>query len=121
MTEPKHFGVEIERGVTIMRLKDPKLQDMVVVSELHDELLEYLEEHHPRNLIVDYTSVTRCSSTVINSMLLARKRLKSKQGVVRLCCMRKQVRDAFRVLRLDGTLFDIHDSLAEALEAFARA
>ncbi len=39
-------------------------------------------------------------------------------GVVRLCSMHNQVRQAFRVLRLDGTLFEIYESLPEALSAF---
>jgi len=115
MVQCKRFEVERDGDVTIVRLSDPKLQEIIVISELHDELLEYLEEHQPRKLLIDFAMVTQCSSAVINSMLLARKRMKAYGGMIQLCSMHEPVREAFRMLCLDGTLFQIHDSLPEAL------
>ena len=111
--------MDLDGEVTVLRLKDPRLHEMILISELHDELLQYIEENQPQKLLVDFAMVTQCSSAVINSMLLARKRLMAYGAGMRLCSMHKQVREAFRVLRLDGTLFDIHESLPEGLEAFA--
>ena len=82
-------------------------------------MLQFIEENQPRKLLVDFAMVTHCSSAVINSMLLARKRLMAYGAVVRLCSMHKQVREAFSILRLDGTLFEIYESLPEAIEAIA--
>ena len=120
MTREKRFAVDVDGDVTVVRLNDPKLQEMILITELHDEFLAFLEQHQPHKLVVDFAQVTQCSSAVINSMLLARKRLAAHGGRVRLCTMHKQVREAFRVLRLDGTLFEIFDTLPKALHAFER-
>ncbi len=117
MVQHKHFDVETDQDVTIVRLSDPKLHDMILITELHDELLEYVEQQRPRKLLIDFTCVTQCSSAVINSVLLTRKRLMSYQGVMQLCSMHPQVRQAFRILKLDGTLFQIHEALPDALRA----
>lgn len=121
MAREKRFEVEVDGDVTIVRLNDPKLQEMMLITELHDEFLAFLEQQQPRRLLVDFAQVTQCSSAVINSMLLARKRLAAHGGVMRLCTMHKQVREAFRVLRLDGTLFEIYDTLPQALRTFEHA
>ncbi len=121
MITSERFDVELDDDVTVVRLSDPKLYEMILITELHDDLLEYIEQHQPRKLLVDFAMVTQCSSAVINCMLLARKRLMSKGAVIRLCCMHEQVREAFRLLRLDGTLFEIYESLPEGLEAFAES
>ena len=55
---------------------------------------------------------------MINAVLRARNRLRECGGNIKLCGMRYSVRDAFRTLNLDGTMFDIHRSLQEALDAF---
>lgn len=121
MVENKRFAVEMDGDVTIVRLSDPKLHEMILITELHDELLQYIEQYRPRKLLVDFAIVTQCSSAVINSMLLARKRLMAYGAVIRLCSMHQQVREAFRVLRLDGTLFEIYESLPEGVDAFEDA
>ncbi len=48
MVEHKRFDVEMEEGITIVRLRDPKLHEMILITQLHDELLEYIEHHRPR-------------------------------------------------------------------------
>ncbi len=119
MVPIKRFDVEMDGDVTVVRLNDPRLFEMILITELHDELLQYIEHHQPQKLLVDFAMVTQCSSAVINSMLMARKRLLNRGAVMRLCSMHKPVREAFRVLRLDGTLFEIYDSLPAGIEAFA--
>jgi anti-anti-sigma regulatory factor len=121
MVQQKRFEVHVEGDVTVVRLKDPALYEMILISELHDELLQYVEQYQPRKLLVDFSAVNQCSSAVINSMLLTRKRMMGYDAVVRLCSMHPQVREAFRVLRLEGTLFQIYDSLPQALESFSSA
>jgi anti-anti-sigma factor len=119
MAEQKRFQVEIDGTVTIVRLSDPALSDFILISELHDELLTFIAQCEPRHLVVDFSRVTHCSSAVINAVLRARNRLREGGGNIKLCGMRYSVRDAFRTLNLDGTVFEIHGSLQEAVDAFA--
>ena len=40
------------------------------------------------------------------------------EGRLKRCGMRETVRQAYRMLKLDGTLFDIHDDVDGAKQAF---
>ena len=119
MDSYKRFQVELDGHVTVIRLIDSQLHEIILITELHDELLEYIEHHQPRNLLVDFAMVTQCSSAVINSMLRARRRVLEHGGCIRLCSMHGPVRAVFQTLCLDGTVFEIYESLPEALQAFS--
>jgi anti-anti-sigma regulatory factor len=119
MQNRRRFDVALSGDVTILRLKDPHLSELLEITELHDEMLEYIEQQSPHNLLVDFATVTHCSTAVINALLRAKKRLLKSGGRFMLCSMHDKVREAYRVLNLDGTVFEIYDSLPEALDAFA--
>jgi anti-anti-sigma regulatory factor len=118
MAQYKHFKTQQLDEVTEIRLVDPKLFETLIVNELQDELLSFIIEHHPRKLLIDFKSVTHCSTAVINGLLRAKKRLAEEGGQLKLCGMAKTVREAYKMLNLDGTVFDIYDDTASAIKAF---
>jgi anti-anti-sigma regulatory factor len=63
--------------------------------------------------------VAHCSTSVINGLLRAKKKLLAGGGRIKLCQLHPLIREAYRLLNLDGTVFHIHDSEAEALTAFS--
>ncbi|MCO6455065.1 MAG: STAS domain-containing protein [Pirellulaceae bacterium] len=118
MTGYKHFQVEQIGDVTALRLVDPKLFDMLLVNEVQDELLGFLDEQRPDKLLVDFAHVSSCSTTIINGLLRAKMRLVARHGCLKLCCMQHGVRVAFSTLNLDGTVFEIYATAADAVGAF---
>ena len=119
MQDCQRFDVAQSGDVTILRLKDPRLSELLEITELHDEMLDYIERQSPHNLLIDFATVTQCSTAVINGLLRAKKRMLALGGRFMLCSMHESVREAYRVLSLDGTVFEIHDTLPEAIDAFA--
>ena len=67
--------------------------------------MELLDQRRPARVLVDFDAVTHCSTAVINGLLRAKRRLLSYGGQLGLCHMRSTVREAYRVLNLDGTVF----------------
>lgn len=114
----RHFDVRQEDQVLIVHLVDPRLFDSLVVNALEDELLEMIDQEKPKKLLVSFDGVTHCSTTVINGLLRAKKRLLTLGGQVKLSNMQPLIREAYRLLNLDGTVFHIHDTEAEAVAAF---
>lgn len=114
----EHFKVQQEGDVTIVQLLDPRLFDTLMVSELQDELVEYLDNERPMKVVVDFDSVTHCSTAVINGLLRAKKHLLQWGGQLKLCSMEDTIREAYRLLNLDGTVFHICDSKPDAISAF---
>ena len=119
MAELQHFAVQLVDDVAVAQVLVPKLTDSLTVSEFQDELLAMIETDLPKKLVVSFKGVNQCSTAVINGLLRAKKRLIVNDASLRLCGMTAIMRDAYRVLNLDGTVFDIDDTLDESLAAFA--
>jgi anti-anti-sigma regulatory factor len=118
MADYAHFKVLDHDGVTIVELMDENLVDRLLINELQDELVAFVENERPQKLLIDFHGVTRCSTEPINALLRARKRLAPYNGSLKLCGMSNDIRQAFRILRLDGTIFEIYDARPAALAQF---
>lgn len=70
-------------------------------------------------VLLDFDDVTFLSSTALRSLLLARKELLERNGELRLCNLRPQVREVFELTGFTR-IFAIHSSRNEALAAFGQ-
>lgn len=116
-SEYQHLIVRLADDVLVIELIDPKLFDTTIVTQLQDELLRLVETERPSKAIVDFGRVVHCSTAVINGLLRAKKRVISNGGQLMLCGMTEGIRDAYKMLNLDGTVFQIHDTLDHAVRA----
>ncbi|HUG69689.1 MAG TPA: STAS domain-containing protein [Pirellulaceae bacterium] len=114
----QHLTVRREGDVLVVELIDPKLFDTTTVTQLQDELLLLVDTERPRKAIVDFGRVMHCSTAVINGLLRAKKRVIANGGQLKLCGMTAGIRDAYKMLNLDGTVFQIHDTFDGAVMAF---
>ena len=117
MTDYKYFDVRPQEGAGVVRLLDPASLDYVMMTDLRDELVGFFHQHAPGNLIVDFNGVTLCSSVVIAALIDTRNQVLEAGGQFKLCGMHENVRDVFRATQLDETVFDVHDTIADALAA----
>lgn len=106
------------RDVLVVRPVSRRLFDSQLILEFQAELLALLDEHQPLKMVVDFENVTQCSTSVINALLLAKKRLVTRGGDLRLCSLEPVLREAYQLLNLDGTVFQIYASEAEAIASF---
>ena len=113
----EHLVVRHMQNALIIQLIDPKLFDTNTVTELQDEMLRAIDEEKPQNAIVDFSYVVHCSTAVINGLLRAKRRILANDGKLVLCGMTEGIRDAYKMLNLDGTVFSIYDTLQDALDA----
>jgi anti-anti-sigma regulatory factor len=120
MTAYRHFLLQEQGDIVILELAAPNLFDTLIVGELENELLSYLEDRAPSKLLVDFGGVSHCSTGVINGLLRAKKRLLSHGGQLALCGMSDPIRDAYRMLNLDGTVFMIFEDRAQGLGAMSQ-
>lgn len=115
----EQFQLDRSHEILVLRLADPESLDRLAVGELSEELRRLLAEEGPRELIVSLAHVRRCSSESINALVELQQSLAARDGRLRLCEMRPEVRRSFGILRLDGTLFTICDEVGEALRDLA--
>ena len=120
MADFQHFSRQLVDDVVVLQVLAPRLSDSLTVTEFQDELLEMIDTDHPQKLVVSFKGVLQCSTAIINGLLRAKKQLLVGDGSLRLCGMIEVIREAYRMLNLDGTTFDIDDTLEESLAAFAK-
>jgi anti-anti-sigma factor len=114
MNSYRHFSLDAVEGALVIRLKDAELLEREIFPELLDELLDVFERERPSAAVISFEFVRRLSSEAISVLLRARSELGSFGGRLYLCEMRKEIREIFRVLKLD---FSIYDTLNEALDS----
>ena len=68
-------------------------------------------------LVIDLTPLHFVDSSGLGAMLSCLRQLSAKGGDLKLCCMSKQVRAAFELVRLHR-IFDIFGTREEAVRAF---
>ena len=118
VSEYQHLIVRREHDVLVIELVDPKLFDTITVTQLQEELLRLVDTERPSRAIVDFSRVLHCSTAVINGLLRAKRRIVSNGGELKLCGMTDGIRDAYKMLNLDGTVFQIYDTWEDAVLAF---
>lgn len=118
MADYKRFTVEHVDGITVIRPTDKELSDLVLQDELHEELMSFLAAEKPQRLIINFGAVEYCTTGIINSLLSVKKRIIAAEGQFKMCCLTQHVHDAFRALNLEGTVFEVFPSEAEAVASF---
>ncbi len=118
MNKYKHFNLEHNNEVSVVTLTDTELLDRLLTNELQDELVDFVESEKPTQMIINFQEVRRCSTEIINALLRSRKRLSAHDGRLKLCQMRAEIREVFRLLNLEGTVFKIYKTVSDAVQDF---
>ena len=120
MSEFRYFQIRQQNDVTIAVLVDPEQIDRLLFNEIGDELVAYVEQNHPRCLLINFENVTFCSSEVIGSLIRTHKKIDSNDGEMKLCCMKDNIHEIFRITHLEKNVFEIFASQEEAVASFSK-
>jgi anti-sigma B factor antagonist len=116
MAEEDHFRVTYDGEVTVVHVD--ALPPDNVGCPWANPLVEFVEQHKPTKLVVDFEAVAKFPSVAIGALLRVDKRVRAYSGQLRLAGMRPDVREVFKITRLDGSVFQILDSCRLARESF---
>ena len=107
------FGLEVSerQGVAVMSVTGSV--DLTTAPELRERLLALIAEGHTC-IVADLSQTDFLDSTGLGALVGALKRLRSKDGEIRLVCAEGQVRKVFAITRLDQ-VFSMHQTLEGAL------
>ena len=115
----RRVQLEWLEGICIVSLVDSLLLDRSLISELCEDLLLLIDEYRPTKLLLCFDVVIRSCKEIITILLRVRKNLAEYGGEMALCEMCAEVREVFRILRLDDAMFKIYSSRPVALSAIA--
>ncbi|HUG68453.1 MAG TPA: STAS domain-containing protein [Pirellulaceae bacterium] len=117
MTDYQRFDVRTSDETTILDIKAKELSELDFQEQLRDELMAFVTAVAPLRLVLSLKGVEFMGSNAIGILINVRKAVDGYGGRMFLCDLQPNVRMAFKVLNLEGTLFKIFDSEPEALNA----
>jgi anti-anti-sigma factor len=117
MTDYQRFDVRTSGEATILDIKAKELSELDFQEQLRDELMAFVKATTPRQLVLSLKDVEFMGSNAIGILINVRKVVDGYGGRMFLSELQPNVRMAFKVLNLEGTLFKIFDSESEAVNA----
>lgn len=104
-------------GSHVVHLRDESVRSMEALAETKRELFAMVEQFDPKRLIINFASVRYCSSETVGILIQLKTEIKVRDTQLYLCGMRDSIREVFRVLNLDGSVFEIRGTVTNALKS----
>jgi anti-sigma B factor antagonist len=105
---------ERRNDIGIVRFETSQVLDELNVQQLGDELRDLVEKEYLVRIILNFERVKFLSSAVLGKIISLHKRLGKEKGRMALCSINKDVKQVFKITRLDK-LIPIFDTEDEAL------
>ncbi len=118
MTDYQRIDVSQAGDVTVVRFRDRKILDELSIQALAAELYGLVEQDNHGQLLLNFEHVEFLSSAALGKLISLDKKVKNRQGRLKLANIRPDIYDVFLITKLDK-LFDIRETETAALAAFA--
>lgn len=109
------YSFKVQEDILIVSIEDERAT-VEFSAELKKELLEKIEDEH-ENVIIDLSSANFVDSSFLGTLVAGLKKCTMKNGDLKIVGLQEPVKSMFELTRL-YKIFDIFDSLDEAVKAF---
>lgn len=113
----RRLDIEDVNGVTIARFTDKKILDESNIQIIGNQLFSLVDDDHREKIVLDFTNVEYLSSAALGKLITMDKKVRAAGGKMRLCSIRSDIKEVFKITRLDK-LFQIMDDRDKAIEGF---
>lgn len=113
----QRIEVDYSRPVTLIKFRDGKILDQLLVKQLAEELRSVVHDEQRNRLLLDLSGVTFLSSAALNNLVILNRHVNKAAGKIVLAGLQPQVREVFTYTGLDR-LFAIVESSDEGWKSF---
>jgi anti-sigma B factor antagonist len=114
-----HLNVSVEGdGITVVELMDKKILDEVSIAHIGDQLNALVAESTLPKFVLDFAMVGQMSSSALGMLITLHKRIREKNGQMRLCGIRPSIYEVFSITRLNEIL-QIHPTRQDAIASLS--
>jgi anti-sigma B factor antagonist len=117
MSSNRRLDMDEVKDVTVARFTDKKILDESNIQIIGNQLFSLVDEDHRQKIVLDFTNVEYLSSAALGKLITLDKKVKASGGKLRLCSIRSDILEVFKITRLDK-LFTIRENREKALEGF---
>ena len=108
--------ITTEGAATLVELADKKILDEMSISQIGEQLNALVAGSPQTRLVLDFSSVGQMSSSALGMLITLHKRLREKNGQLRLCGIQPAIYEVFVITRLNE-IFQICQTRQEALDS----
>ena len=111
------LAVTQQKDVRVVEFTNNRILDEANIAEIGTSLNSLIDERTNPKLLLDFGTVDHLSSAALGMLINANKRIKEKNGQLRLANIKSQIYEVFVITKLNK-LFKILPSRDEALASF---
>ena len=111
------LSVTQQKDVRVVEFTNNRILDEANIADIGNSLNSLIDERNNPKLLLDFGSVDHLSSAALGMLINANKRVKEKNGQLRLANIKPQIFEVFVITKLNK-LFDIQAEEQAALQAF---
>jgi anti-anti-sigma factor len=115
---PRFFAVTEIEGVTEIVLGTADFVSRPIIVLAQEEITHFIDQNKPTRLIINFSNVSHISSEFITAMIRIQDHVKGHDGQMKLSHLNETVYTPFKLTKLAGRLFMIHETTPEAIDAF---
>ena len=101
-------------GVTNVEFVESNILDEMCIRRIGDELSAVIDRKGLPKIVLNFQNVNALSSSALGMLITLNTKVRDKNGLLALACIKGPMADVFRITKLDKA-FSIHESMAEAL------
>jgi len=105
--------------VTVVSFRQSQILDAMTIERMGTTLKELIAGNTSGRFVFDFSHVTYLSSSALGMLIGLQRRILQGQGQLKLCGVRDDIMEVFRITRLD-TVFDIYKDVRAAIEAYRK-
>ncbi|QOV89681.1 STAS domain-containing protein [Humisphaera borealis] len=111
------LAVSDQKDVRVVEFTNNKILDEANIKEIGDGLNSLVDERTHPKLLLDFATVDHLSSAALGMLINVNKRVKERNGQLRLANIKPQILEVFVITKLNK-LFRITPTRAEGLSSF---
>jgi anti-sigma B factor antagonist len=111
------LSVSQQKDIRVVEFTNNRILDEANIKEIGDGLGALIEERPNPKLLIDFGTVDHLSSAALGMLINVNKRVKEKNGQLRLTNIRPQIYEVFVITKLNK-LFRILPTRQEGLASF---
>lgn len=110
----KHLRIERNADALVVHFLDQRIHADDAITSLGTEVYAVADRPDCRKLILNLSDVEFLSSAMLGKLVIVKRKMSEKNGVLRLCEMCPNIRLIFKLTCLDQIL-DIRETEADAI------
>ncbi|MCA9290440.1 MAG: STAS domain-containing protein, partial [Phycisphaerales bacterium] len=104
-------------GITCVEFLDRNILDEGNIQQIGEEIGEIVDAQPQPRVLISFSNVDHLSSAALGTLITINKKVRDKDGQLRLANIDAQIYEVFVITKLNK-LFHIHETTDQAMESF---